>query len=33
VWTRRADRYSEFRTATTPAPAAHPKPEMSYIGG
>lgn len=30
VWTRRGDRYSELRTATT----AHlPKVEMSYIGG
>ena len=30
VWARRADRYSELRTAET---AALPKPEMSYIGG
>jgi cyclic pyranopterin phosphate synthase len=30
LWTRRADRYSELRTAQT---AALPKIEMSYIGG
>jgi cyclic pyranopterin phosphate synthase len=30
VWRRRADRYSELRTAAT---AARPKVEMSYIGG
>jgi cyclic pyranopterin phosphate synthase len=30
VWTRRADRYSEIRTANT---ARAPKVEMSYIGG
>jgi len=30
IWTRRADRYSELRTAKT---ASLPKVEMSYIGG
>ena len=30
TWSRRADRYSELRTAET---AALPKVEMSYIGG
>ncbi|MBA2560919.1 MAG: GTP 3',8-cyclase MoaA [Propionibacteriales bacterium] len=30
IWTRRADRYSELRTAET---ALTPKVEMSYIGG
>jgi cyclic pyranopterin phosphate synthase len=30
VWQRRADRYSEIRTAET---AKQPKVEMSYIGG
>ena len=30
LWTRRADRYSELRTADT---ASSPKVEMSYIGG
>jgi GTP 3',8-cyclase len=30
VWTRRADRYSEIRTADT---SALRKVEMSYIGG
>ncbi len=30
VWSRRADRYSELRTAAT---ARAPKVEMSYIGG
>jgi GTP 3',8-cyclase len=30
LWLRRADRYSELRTAAT---AALPKVEMSYIGG
>ncbi len=30
VWGRRADRYSELRTANTPRA---PKVEMSYIGG
>jgi cyclic pyranopterin phosphate synthase len=30
VWTQRADRYSEVRTANTPR---RPKVEMSYIGG
>ncbi len=30
VWTRRADRYSEIRTANT---VRIPKVEMSYIGG
>ena len=30
IWSRRADRYSELRTAET---AALPKVEMSYIGG
>jgi cyclic pyranopterin phosphate synthase len=30
IWTRRADRYSELRTAAT---ATAPKVEMSYIGG
>ena len=30
VWARRADRYSELRTAKT---ADLPKVEMSYIGG
>ena len=30
VWSRRADRYSELRTAET---AGRPKVEMSYIGG
>ncbi len=30
VWGRRADRYSELRTANTPR---LPKVEMSYIGG
>jgi len=32
VWTRRADRYSELRTAHT-ARASEPHVEMSYIGG
>ncbi|MBX5474168.1 MAG: GTP 3',8-cyclase MoaA, partial [Thermoleophilia bacterium] len=30
IWTRRSDRYSELRSADTPAT---PKVEMSYIGG
>jgi cyclic pyranopterin phosphate synthase len=30
IWTRRGDRYSELRSAETPA---LPKVEMSYIGG
>jgi cyclic pyranopterin phosphate synthase len=30
VWSRRADRYSELRSAET---AGRPKVEMSYIGG
>jgi cyclic pyranopterin phosphate synthase len=30
IWRRRADRYSEIRTAATPR---EPKVEMSYIGG
>jgi GTP 3',8-cyclase len=30
VWSSRADRYSELRTAET---ASRPKVEMSYIGG
>ena len=35
IWERRADRYSELRTAATRAPAAveAPRIEMSYIGG
>ncbi len=30
IWTRRADRYSELRTAAT---VSLPKVEMSHIGG
>ncbi len=30
IWAKRADRYSEIRTAATPAA---PKAEMSYLGG
>jgi cyclic pyranopterin phosphate synthase len=30
IWSKRADRYSEIRTAQT---ARLPKIEMSYIGG
>ena len=30
IWRRRADRYSEIRSANTPRAA---KVEMSYIGG